>query len=104
MRSKRKVVSHLAGRPGTSQRHFACQLLTAIFLLADAVGREGVGADDVGTGFDIALMNVSNSLRTRQIEHIVVSYQRDAPLCKAPTMVCLFAETQRLYQRPHGPV
>ncbi len=97
-------VCGLTGYAGTSQCHLAGLLLTAIFLLTDAVGRERVRRDDVRTCLDIFLVNLAKHLRSRQTQHVVVARQRHGPVFKLPLLIVLCRQSQRLNLRAHGTV
>ena len=87
-------VGYFTGDAGSLVCHLAGQLFTAIFMLADTVGREGIGGDDVGTCLNILPMDVGNNLRGRQAEHVIIACQRHRPLGKASTMVDISRQSQ----------
>ena len=70
-------------------------------MLTDTVCREGIGSDDISTGFDILAMNVSDDLWSRQTEHVIVSHERYWPLGKASLMVVVGRQSLRLNLRAH---
>ena len=88
------AVGYFTGNTGSFVGHLTSQLLTAIFMLADAVGRESIGGDNVSTCVNILLMDASNDLRGCQAEHIIVACQRYWPLGKASTVVNISRQSQ----------
>ena len=73
-------------------------------MLADAVGREGVGRDDVSTGLYILPMDAGNYFWSREVQHIVVTCQRYLPVSKWSLMISVSRQTHRLDFGAHGTV
>ncbi|OIQ78929.1 hypothetical protein GALL_393590 [mine drainage metagenome] len=59
--------------------HLIGQLGHAVVLLRDAGGAEGVGLDDVGAGGEIAVVDVADDLRLREVEQLVVAFDVTRP-------------------------
>ena len=49
------------------------QILRTVIGLADAIGVEGVGREDVRPGVDIAVANRADHLRLRQVHEVVIA-------------------------------
>ena len=88
------LVCHAAGYPCTGECHLSCQVLTVIFLLGDAVGRERVGRDDVCTGGNIASVYLFDGLWRGDVQHVVVTCQRHFPVGEAPCMIGCRGESE----------
>ncbi len=72
-RLARRRVGGVAREPGGGQVHLVGQPLHAVVGQRDALGVEGVGADDVGAGRQIALVDLGDGLRLGEHEQVVVA-------------------------------
>ena len=70
----------------------------------NALGIEGVGLDDVGTGLKIFAMNVSDDERRSEREHVVAALQVSAVVGKTCPTEVLFAQPILLNHRTHRTV
>ena len=66
-------VGLLAGYVGRGKVHLAHVVLGQIVGLRDALRIEGVGRYDIGTGFQIFAVNLSQGVGASQGNHIVVA-------------------------------
>ena len=98
------LVGHLPGDGGTGEGHFAGHVVAAVLVLADAVGREGIGGDDVGPGVDVGAVDALYHFGSRQAEHVVIARQRHRPVGKPPPVVVFRREAQGLNLGAHRPV
>ena len=82
----------------------ATKILTVIFAHGDALCAEGVGLDDVGTGFKVSTVYVGNDVGARQGEQVVVSLLHTRQVGKACAAVVGFGEAVTLNHGAHGAI
>ena len=73
-------------------------------MLADAVRRERVGGDDVGTRLDIEAMDGLNDFGSSEAKHIIVAHERHWPCGKGATMKMFVTHTHRLNACAHSTI
>ena len=98
------LVGHLTGNASTGKGHVACHVLALVLMLADAVRRERVGGDDVGTRLDIEAMDGLNDFGSSEAKHIVVAHERHWPRGKGATMKMFVTHTHCLDACTHGTI
>ena len=75
----------------------------AVVGLADALGAERIGLDDVSPGPQVAAVDVEYHVRACQAEHVVIAAHLTAKQMEPPPEV-LFRQVVRLNHRTHGTV
>ena len=68
-------IGRLARELGRGDVHLIGDVLEPVIGLADGLGVEGVGLDDVGAGFEIGIMDLADDLRLGQHQQIVVALE-----------------------------
>ena len=68
-----EFVGHLPGYLRSTESHLAAQVFQMIVGLRDALCRERIGFDDVGTSEQISAVDVGDDVRAREVQHVVVS-------------------------------
>ena len=70
-----ELISSLTGKTRSGKRHLAGYTLKMIIGLRDALRRERVGLDDIGSGLEITPMDIEQHIRTCEVQHVVVAFQ-----------------------------
>jgi hypothetical protein len=89
---------------GGFEVHLARQVGHLVVLLRDGGGAEGVGLDQVGTGREVALVDVADHVGAREREQFVVALHVALEVLEALAAVLLLGELEALDHRAHGPV
>ena len=94
-------VRTLARQPRRHQVQFRNQGLDTVVAHRRRIGIEGVGFENVGAGVEKLTMYVSNDLRSRNRQEIVIAFEIAGPVAESITAKVILAETVALDHRPH---
>ena len=107
-RPGRVALFEIERRPSRQARALAVQfvgeILGAVIALADGVGVESVGLDDVGAGLQVGAVDALDQVRLGQVEQIEIAFEIPAVPGEARAAVIGFVEAALLDHGPHGPV
>ena len=91
-RPLRELVGHRAREARRAIVELRHERAGPVVGLRDAVGIEGVGLDDVGTGLEVGAVDVGDDLRARQRQDVVVALEIMAMLAKALAAIARLIE------------
>ena len=97
-------VGHRTGNTCSFESHLAGKILQMIVGLADALAAEGIGRNQVGTGLQIAAVNLTDNAGTRQVEHVVVARHHTLHVAKPLSAEVTLRQPELLNLSPHCPV
>jgi hypothetical protein len=100
----RTSVGRLARQPRAFEVELADDALEAVVGLADARRRERIRGGDVGTGGQVATMDVQDHVRARQIEQIGIACDLLRVVEEALAAIVGGREAGALNHRPPGAV
>ena len=97
-------VGRLAGDFRRRDIHLIGDVLEAVIRLADGLGVEGVGLDDVGAGFQIGVVDLADDLGLGEHEEIVVALEIARVLLEARAAIAGLVQLVALDHGAHGAI